>query len=95
MLTSSYSQHEKSAYVPTLWYQITKHICSLVGMRVNQKVLFVNYALVRSGRRKDIKIASKKDARNTFLGLTLLCYRKTIVNAYAVISIKAFHCINQ
>ena len=51
MLTSSYSQHNQSAYIPTLWYQTIRHICSL---RVDQKVLFVNYALVRSGRRKDI-----------------------------------------
>ena len=43
-----------SAYVPSLWYQNMRHICSLVGMRVDQKVLFVNYALVRSGRRKDM-----------------------------------------
>ena len=53
MPTSSYSQHENSAYVPTLWYQNIRHICSLVGMRVDQKVLFVNYAIVRSERRKE------------------------------------------
>ena len=44
-----------SQYVPTLWYQNIKHICSLVGMRVDQKYFFDNYALVRSGRRKDIR----------------------------------------
>ena len=55
MLTSSYSRYEWSAYVPTLWYQNMRHICSLVGMRVDRKVLFVNYALVRSGPRKDME----------------------------------------
>ena len=31
-------------------YQNIRHICSLAGMRVDQKVFFINYALVRSGR---------------------------------------------
>ena len=40
---------------PNTGYLRTRLTCSLVGMRVVQKVIFVNYALVRYGLRKDMR----------------------------------------
>ena len=71
--------------MPTLWFQDIRHICSLVGMRVDQKVLFVNYALVRSGRRK-----LNNDPIIRFLPLSQVFSEKTLEYSHLVAELQFF-----